>query len=291
VSRLVFSPVAGVLALIAAVGTVAYYTSLATSPWEVTRLNGTPAIGDHNVTQTARLAEGQWLETDGESRARVNVGGIGQVKVEPNSRVKLVKASLTEHRLALERGRLEATIWAPPRLFFVDTPSAEAIDLGCAYTIEVDDQERGLLHVTSGWVALLLNGRESKVPAGALCATRPDVGPGTPYFEDAPAQVKDALTTLDFEGGGAKALDMVLAGVRARDTLTLYHLLARVAEPDRGRVYDRLAEYNQPPAGVTREGIERLDGEMLAAWREALEPTWLKEKKTVLRKLWKMIWS
>jgi hypothetical protein len=30
---------------------------------------------------------------------------------------------------------------------------------------------------------------------------------------------------------------------------------------------------------------------MLVAWREALEPTWLKEKKTVLKKLWRWIWS
>ena len=145
--------------------------------------------------------------------------------------------------------------------------------------------------MTSGWVALLLNGRESKVPAGARCATRPEIGPGTPYFDDAPKPLQEALTKLDFEGGGVKALDVVLADARQRDTLTLYHLLARVEEADRGRVYDRLAEYNRPPDGVTREGITRLDGDMLVAWREALEPTWLKEKKTVLKKLWRLIWS
>ena len=134
------------------------------------------------------------LETDAASRATVSVGGIGQLQIEPNTRVKLVQTSMTEHRVSLERGRLQATIWAPPRLFFVDTPSAEAIDLGCAYTIEVDDEDRALLHVTSGWVALLLNGRESKVPARAICASRPEIGPGTPYFEDAPAALQQALT-------------------------------------------------------------------------------------------------
>ena len=73
-------------------------------------------------------------------------------------------------------------IWAPPRLFFVDTPAGVAADLGCAYTLEVDDHGDGLLHVTSGWVALQLKDRESMVPAGASCATRPGVGPGTPFF-------------------------------------------------------------------------------------------------------------
>ena len=32
--------------------------------------------------------------------------------------------------LALARGKMEAFIWAPPRQFFVDTPSAVAVDLG-----------------------------------------------------------------------------------------------------------------------------------------------------------------
>ena len=34
---------------------------------------------------------------------------------------------------------MSARIWAPPRLFYVNTPSAVAEDLGCAYTLEVDD--------------------------------------------------------------------------------------------------------------------------------------------------------
>ena len=289
--RLVFSPAAAALMVVLVAAATWYYTHPSNSPWEVKRLDGTPTIGSQSVTQTARLGEGQWLETDGESRAKVSVGGIGEVEIEPNTRIKLVETRVTEHRLSLERGRLQATIWAPPRLFFVDTPSAEAIDLGCAYTLEVDDDDRGLLHVTSGWVALLLNGRESKVPAGALCATRPEVGPGTPYFEDAPEPLQRALTKLDFESGGSKALDLVLADARARDTLTLYHLLARVEESDRGRVYDKLAEYNRPPEGVTREGITRLDGDMLVLWREALEPTWLKESLPALRKVWRWIWS
>src|SRR5207253_7821011 len=126
-----------------------------------------------------------WLETDSSSRAKISVGRIGQVEVDPNTRLRLVQTRLTEHRLALARGRMQARIWAPPRLFFVDTPSAEAVDLGCAYTLAVDDAGGSLLQVTSGYVAFVRDGRESKVPAGAVCVTRPGIGPGTPYFADA----------------------------------------------------------------------------------------------------------
>ena len=288
---LVLARVTPVVVLIAAALVIWRYTALSNSPWEVVRLDGTPTISNRSFAETAHLGQGEWLVTDAASRAKVNVARIGQVEVEPNSRVQLVQTRATEHRLSLERGRLQATIWAPPRLFFVNTPSAEAVDLGCAYTLEVDDAGTGMLHVTAGWVAFVLDGRESKVPAGASCVTRPQVGPGTPCFDDAPEPLRQALTKLDFQGGGTEALDLVLTEARTRDTLTLYHLLARVPEADRGRVYDRLAEYNQPPKGITRDGIQSLDGEMLGLWREALEPTWLKESMPTVRKVWRWMWS
>jgi predicted anti-sigma-YlaC factor YlaD len=291
-SRLLMSPASAALAVAAAVLCgLWYYTHPSNSPWEVERLAGSPVIDREPVGEKGRLAEGEWLETDDASRARVKVGGIGQVEVEPNTRVQLVETRMTEHRLALERGKLQANIWAPPRLFFVDTPSAEAVDLGCAYTLEVDYAGAGLLHVTSGWVAFEREGRESKVPAGASCVTRVGAGPGTPYFDDAPERLRAALTKFDFEGGGTGSLDVVIAEARQRDTLTLYHLLTRASEADRGRVYDRLAGYAAPPAGVTREGVLGLDSGMLARWRKELEPTWLKESMPGFRKVWRWLWS
>src|SRR5262249_60943740 len=92
-----------------------------------------------------RLVVGQWLETDGSSRARVRVGAIGEVVVDPDTRLRLLEATASAHRLSLARGKVHAAILAPPRLFFVETPSAVAVDLGCAYTLEVAPQASALL--------------------------------------------------------------------------------------------------------------------------------------------------
>src|SRR5207237_10547353 len=181
-----------------------------------------------------------------------------------------------EVRLAWAVGRLTRRIPAAPKLVFVNTPSAVAEDLGCAYALEVDDAGNSLLRVTLGWVALQLKDRESLVPAGAACATRPGVGPGTPYFEDASELFRTALAKLDFEPNDTQwskipALDVVLHQARARDTMTLWYLLSRVDENDRGRVYTRMAELVPPPGGVTREGVLRLDQEMLKRWRDRID--------------------
>ncbi|MEP7341254.1 MAG: zf-HC2 domain-containing protein [Acidobacteriota bacterium] len=238
--------------------------------WEVTRLEGKPAIGRQKMGEKGQLAVGQWLVTDSASRAQISVGQIGEVKVEPNSRIRLVEARGDEHRLALVRGKMEAFIWAPPRQFFVDTPSAVAVDLGCSYTLEVSEDGQGMLHVTMGWVAFEWKGVESFVPAGAMCVTRPGFGPGTPYFSDASMDFQTALARFDVAGTDTTALASVLSGARERDALTLWHLLARTREGERNSVYDRLAELIPPPPNVTREGVLNGDRAMLDAWWDKL---------------------
>jgi hypothetical protein len=288
-----FAVVALASMLVLAAGvSIAWYFYVATgSSFEVASLEGTPRVEKGSIGEKGRLGVGQWLETDSSSRAQIEVANIGEVEVGPNSRIGLVETRLTEHRLSLERGRLSARIWAPPKLFFVETPSATAIDYGCAYTLEVDDTGASLLHVTSGWVALVRNGRESMVPEDALCATRPGIGPGTPYFKDASETFRRALTSFDFEQGGEEAFKVVLAEARKRDTLTLWHLLARVNSADRERVYDRLTEFVAPPPDVTRDGVIWLDQQMLESWKSKLEEHWWETPPSNFRKAWRWVWK
>lgn len=261
--------------------------------WDVQRVGGAPVVGGVRVAGDlagARLGVGGWLVTDGASRARIAVGEIGEVDVDPNTRLQLVTSGGHEHRMALARGTIHATIWAPPKFFYVDTPSAVAVDLGCAYTLQVADDGSGAIRVTHGWVGFQSGGREVFIPEGAVCATRPGPGPGTPRYEDAPAGYGDALAVLDFGGAAdarrGPALDLVLSSARPRDALTLWHLLTRGSLEERGRVYDRMAAIAPPPAGVTREGV-------LAGERASLDRWWdaLGLESTTWWRLWKRDWG
>jgi len=271
---------AAVLLLVASAGVFWIYKSSRVPPkpsWLVKRLDGAPKIGSEQISNNGRLAIGEWLETDGSSRAQIDVATIGNVDVEENSRVRLLQTRADEHRLELVRGKMSARIWAPPRLFFVDTPSAVAADYGCAYTLEVKDDGGSVLHVTYGWVAMESKDRESMVPAGASCETRPGVGPGTAYYEDASPAFREALTKVDFDPDVTvreTALASVLDQARPRDTLTLWHLFRRSDGADRERLYDKLASFVPPPPGVTREGMLQFDEKMTSQWLDVLEPMW-----------------
>jgi hypothetical protein len=255
---------AAALAALAVVGAATYwFSSRPAGPWEVTLAGG----------RTARMAVGAWLETPATSTARIIVGDIGTVDVEPATRVRLGVVGPQAYRLTLRRGTIGARITAPPRLFVVETPSSTLVDLGCAYVAHVDEAGAGTLRVTEGWVSLEWKGRESLVPAGAICRTDPATGPGTPYFEDAPADLQRALEAFD-ESGSSQALTEALAAARPRDTLSLWHLLPRVDPPAREQLFDRIAELVPPPPSVSREKALRLDPATLAHWREELAWAW-----------------
>ena len=240
----------------------------------VTRVSGTPTVGSRAVTDRGDLAVGHWLETDAQARASVDVADIGRVDVDPGSRLGLLSTRPGDYRLHLSRGTLHAVIWAPPGQFFVETPSSTAVDLGCAYTLTVDDDGTGVVRVTLGWVGFEWHGRESFIPAGAMCLTRPGLGPGTPHYEDTSEAFRSALDAIDFGGAPPDvmtgALTRVLAEARQRDVVTLWHLLTRVDPPQRDRVFDRLAAFVPPPSGVTREGIRAGRRDMLDAWWDQL---------------------
>ena len=241
--------------------------------WEVTRVAGAPTIASRRMAGQTRLPVGGWLETDDRSTASINVGTIGQVNVEPRTRLRLISARDGDHRLQLERGTLRATIWAPPGQFVVETASSTAVDLGCAYTLTMDDEGAGLVSVLVGWVGFEWRGRESFIPAGSVCATRPGKGPGTPYNERVSPAFREALQTIDFPSGApdnGAALSRVLMEAEERDEVTLWHLLTRVDARERDRVFDRLAQFVPPPPGVTRDGIRAGRRDMLDAWWDAL---------------------
>jgi len=266
---------------------------------EVVPVTGTPTIAGAALTSGDRLGAGEWLVTDAFSKAELSVGRIGTAEVGPNSRVHLDRGGWTQHRLTLERGRLQVVISAPPRLFLVRTPSVLATDLGCAYTLEVDSAGTSRLHVTAGWVELKQGDAVSLVPAGLVAEVAVGGRPGTPYAPELPADARAALRRLEAGTGDAADLELLSAGLhgpsefitlRRQSGITLWHLLQRVGPELRQPVYQRLAELSDPPAGVTREGILALQRPMLERWRRDLSPMWSEEAQSwwtrTARRLW-----
>jgi len=269
-----------ILLVLGSVSYLAYKSSRISEPqiaFDCSPLAGAPQIGAKTIpqgTSAIKFHVGQTLTTNADSRASIWQDDLGEIQVEPNSRVRLVQSGADRKRIKLELGTIHAAIWAPPTEFVVDTPSATAVDLGCAYTLQVNPDGSGTLRTTLGWVGFHLNGRDAFIPAGAMCLTRPGIGPGTPYFEDASPEFREAVQRFDASDPSSNAraqqLAIILAQARAKDALTLWHLLWRTSNSERVQVYERLATLVPPPNGVTREGMLSLNRQMLDRYWDAL---------------------
>jgi hypothetical protein len=221
-----------------------------------------PAWEVSGTLSATRLSKGESINTDAKSHARLNLNDVGEVEIEPNTKLSVLAIRPEEQRLALDHGTIHALIWAPPGRFVVNTPSAQTVDLGCQYTLKVDSEGVGLVNVTVGWVAFENEGRESFIPAGAACLTHPGKGPGIPYYEDASGELISAIHRFDADAD-QPAIAVILEQTRPRDAISLWHLLRRVQPGERGRVYDRLSQFITVPTGVTREGVLGADPQMI----------------------------
>ena len=136
------------------------------------------ASGRACLPATGRIAVGQTLATDEESRARLDVSTIGQVTVDPNTRVRLV-----ERAKAVTNWRSSAARCTPSSPHLPASSSSTrrrrrrpilVASTRCTSTRTAP----GCSAWTAGWVAFEYDGRESFVPAGASSRTDPRSGPG-----------------------------------------------------------------------------------------------------------------
>lgn len=247
--------------------------------WEVTIVAGVDAT-DAPSRVIDRLRPGRWMQAESATPLRVTIANIGYVLVQPGSRLRMLTSraggvlTQPEHRLELDHGCIHAVISAPPRLFFVNTRAAVAIDYGCEYTLTVDEHGDGLLHVDQGLVMLDGHGRSVLVPMNASCPMRNDSGPGTPFGDHASPQLRQALADFDAGLGDETTLDAILAQCTNLDTVTLWHLLEQVAPDDRRLVMHRLENFVPLPPDISSAAILNLDLDQLNRWRIDVERYW-----------------
>ena len=212
-----------------------------------------PALSPWQLESGRMLALGEKIATGSGQHASLAASAVGSLRLEPNSTLQVVQSGPSHQRLALTQGTLHALIWAPAKSFAVDTPAGTSIDLGCAYTLTVDQDGAGLVSVSTGWVAFQSGRLESFIPAGAACRTRRQLGPSLPYFTDGSAAFTAAIVRWEL----THELEELLKSARPRDAITLWHLLQRTqgAAPRR-QVAQRLVAL---VPGVDAAGLEQGD--------------------------------
>jgi hypothetical protein len=130
-------------------------------------------------------------------------------------------------------------------------------DLGCAYTLEIDETGAGSIEVQSGMVELEAERGVIVVPAGASAQLLAGRRASLPLATYAGAEMRRAVT--DFHAGVANARDRILAAAQPGDAITVANLVRLVRPEERRAVLERLMELSKAPQEMTVDDVEQLD--------------------------------
>jgi hypothetical protein len=194
------------------------------------------------------------LETGG-SEAVLQIADIGTAKLGANTIVRLDQTSIGKrHQLFLQQGKMHAKVNAPPKIFAVATPSADVIDLGCEYTLEIDNHGAGSIRVLTGQVELeTRSGAVVLAPAGTHARLLPGRRASLPLVDGANPKITAAVAEL--EAGSPDALAHVLAAATKPDAITIANFVRVAPEAQRRRVLETLATLVPIPQCTTVDEV------------------------------------
>ncbi|MCK7524141.1 MAG: FecR domain-containing protein [Ignavibacteriales bacterium] len=105
------------------------------------KISGYPVVESSVLTGQGIIKIGEKLLTDSESRARLKVGAIGEIDIEPESEIEITGNKIIRIQdSSLSKGKISVRTWVAPKLFSIKTPSAVITDFGCMYYLSVDDK-------------------------------------------------------------------------------------------------------------------------------------------------------
>lgn len=227
-----------------------------------TARGGSVACGGASVPAGV-LPVGGVLDT-GAHQAELAIANIGRAELGVETRVRLDRTGPDRHQLFLERGRMHARVSAPPRIFAVGTPGAHVTDLGCEYTLEIDETGAGSIVVRTGKVELESGtGGVVVVPHGARARLLAGRRAGLPLVDGANPAL--AAAARDHDEGVPGALPRVLAAATEEDAITVASLARIAPASERRAVLERLDQIFPIPAPRTLDEA-LVEPAVLDAW-------------------------
>lgn len=210
----------------------------------------------------------------GEVAANVDIARLGVMRAQPGADLALNDTRSARHRFTLTRGGIDVRVWAPPGRVAVHTPAGDVIDLGCIFTLNVSDDQIAHLSVRTGWVELENAHGSSAIPGGASASMSPEREPQVPVYDDASEAFRNAVRSIEINGGDADAqsLRTVAMDARPRDAITVLMLskVTGLATDVRTALLETALRLHEPPTADAVSRIVSGDTDLFWRWFDSL---------------------
>lgn len=240
---------------------------LKSSGWEIMQFSGQPEVNNEKITQSSTIAPSATITTDSKSSLTLLIPDVGRVLVDTSSIVKRMEKGPA---LDVEKGQIKKYEGNASDFLIVQVPLAIVKEYykGSAFRLKVMERGTTEINVESGWITVEVKEFVSYIPKNYGCV----ISRGRyviPFSSDASAELQDLLK--GFSGINDPSLGTILSMASRKESIALWHLLQLVSNENRFLVYDKLNEFIPAPNGVTKEGIQALNKDMLMKWRQEIE--------------------
>lgn len=240
------------------------------SPWKIKPEAGTYLLNDIESKST-KLEQNSSLKTENDSRVIINVPHTGTIRVEPNSSIQLLTAKSGNNVISFKSGSLKIVTNSDLPDFKIKFTNFDLIDYGASYTVSFDPLNNIDLVVEFGYVGIRKADSEIFINENYSCKIINREIVSTPFRTDASSEFIDLVLSYEKTDNTTELLDKITSKAREEDALTLLELLKKVSAVDRQILFQSISNFFPPPIGVTRNGIMRLDPDMLQMWWEEIE--------------------
>lgn len=256
------------IAIIAIIIIYIAVTSIFTSSgWEIMQFSGQPEINNEKITQSSTIPPTAVISTDNKSSLTILIPEVGRVMIDTSS---IVKRAEKGFELDVEKGQIKKYEGNASDFLTVQVPLALVKEYykGSAFRLKLIDRDATEINVESGWITVEVKEFVSYIPKNYGCV----ISRGRyviPFSSDTSPELQDLLK--GFSGINDPSIGTILSLASRKESIALWHLLQLVSNENRFLVYDKLNEFIPAPNGVTKEGIQALNKDMLMKWRQEIE--------------------
>ncbi|MBS1492479.1 MAG: zf-HC2 domain-containing protein [Bacteroidetes bacterium] len=223
------------------------------SNWKLVSLKGGAFV---NGVKSDVVNVGDWIQTDSVSSVILKIANVGDVSIEPNTKVRFIQSDNNISRIEVVYGTVNTSTSQADK-FVLQSSNMKVQDKGGSYSFKVDDKGNGVIYVNNGIANVESGNKSSVVTDGKFCLYKPEYGVGIPFRKDSKPEFQNALFNYDFNNGGTPSVYYAIANAMPEDYSSLLNLIPRVDDKTKYLVYNKLSKL--APQAIPTINIDSLD--------------------------------
>lgn len=259
----------GFLLLTSLVSFILYLTT-SINEWKLSSVIGKPIKNKAPIVKLEEILPGDVISTNNESSAAVDIVGIGRINIFGNTSFTRLEE---DNGAELHYGKMMINTLKSDDNLHIAIPEAiiEGLELGSRYSVFVNPSGNSDIQLEKGWLLVKSGSHEIIFPQKYNLRVVNGSGVSLPYYSESSSLLVSLVEEYLFNGNESIKLNSILESSTEKEAITLWNLLPRVNEDQRGVVYEKLYELVPHTSDISRDDVLSLEKSFLQTWLDEIK--------------------